>query len=99
MYVPNGKQDDLKLILVGGVAAKDNFIDIKSVSQDDVLTAHRVPPSLMGISPKNTSGFGDPEKASKVFARNEIKPLQVRFLQLNDWMGEEIVIFEPYSLD
>ena len=42
---------------------------------DDVLTAHRVPPSLMGISPKNTSGFGDPEKASKVFARNEIKPL------------------------
>jgi len=29
----------------------------------------------MGISPKNTSGFGDPEKASKVFARNEIKPL------------------------
>ena len=58
MYVPNGKQDDLKLILVGGVAAKDNFIDIKSVSQDDVLTAHRVPPSLIGITPKNTSELG-----------------------------------------
>ena len=58
MYVPNGKQDDLKLILVGGGAAKDNFIDIKSVSQDDVLTAHRVPPSLIGITPKNTSELG-----------------------------------------
>lgn len=99
MYAPNGKPDGLKLIPVGEVAAKDNFADIKSVSQDDILTAHRVPPSLMGITPKNTGGFGDPEKASKVFARNEIKPLQDRFLQLNDWMGEEVVRFNPYLLD
>lgn len=99
MYTPNGKPDGLKLIPVGEVAAKDNFADIKSVSQDDILTAHRVPPSLMGITPKNTGGFGDPEKASKVFARNEIKPLQDRFLQLNDWMGEEVVRFNPYLLD
>lgn len=99
MYAPNGKPDGLKLIPVGEVAAKDNFADIKSVSQDDILTAHRVPPSLMGITPKNTGGFGDPEKASKVFARNEIKPYQDRFLQLNDWMGEEIVRFNSYSLE
>ncbi|WP_392565153.1 phage portal protein [Utexia brackfieldae] len=99
MYAPNGKPDGLKLIPVGEVAAKDNFADIKSVSQDDILTAHRVPPSLMGITPKNTGGFGDPEKASIVFARNEIKPLQDRFLQLNDWMGEEIVRFTPYKLE
>lgn len=99
MYAPNGKPDGLKLIPVGEVAAKDNFADIKSVSQDDILTAHRVPPSLMGITPKNTGGFGDPEKASKVFARNEIKPLQDRFLQLNDWMGEEIIRFNSYKLE
>lgn len=99
MYAPNGKPDGLKLIPVGEVAAKDNFADIKSVSQDDILTAHRVPLSLMGITPKNTGGFGDPEKASKVFARNEIKPHQDRFLQLNDWMGEEIVRFNSYSLE
>lgn len=99
MYAPNGKPDGLKLIPVGEVAAKDNFSDIKSVSQDDILTAHRVPPSLMGITPKNTGGFGDPEKATRVFARNEIKPLQDRFLQLNDWFGEEVVRFNPYSLD
>lgn len=99
MYAPNGKPEGLKLIPVGEVAAKDNFADIKSVSQDDILAAHRVPPSLMGIVPKNTGGYGDPEKASKVFARNEIKPLQNRFLQLNDWMGEEIIKFDPYSLE
>ncbi len=52
----------------------------------------------MGITPKNTGEFGEPEKASKVFARNEIKPLQDRFLQLNDWMGEAVVRFNNYKL-
>ena len=61
MYALNGKPDGLKLISVGEVAAKDNFADIKSVSQDDILTVHWVPPSLMGITPKNTDGFGDPD--------------------------------------
>ena len=40
MYAPNGKPEGLKLIPLGEVDAKDNFADIKSVSQDDILTAH-----------------------------------------------------------
>lgn len=63
------------------------------------MTTYRVPLSLMGITSKNTGGFGDPEKASKVFTRNKIKPLQDIFLQLNDWFGEELVRFSQYSLD
>lgn len=52
----------------------------------------------MGIIPNNTGGFGDVERAAKVFALNEVKPLQNRLLAINDWIGEEVVRFEPYAL-
>ncbi len=73
-------------------------MNIKNVSRDDMLAAHRVPPQLMGIIPTNTGGFGDVEKAAKVFVRNELIPLQKRMSELNDWVGEEVVIFADYSL-
>lgn len=80
------------------VTTKDNSGDIKSVSRDDILTAYLVPSSLMRITPKNTGGFGDPEKASKVFYENEIQPLQEQFKSLNDWLGIEIIRFrDPNS--
>ena len=98
IYSPNGKPEGLKLIPIGEVAAKDNFGDIKSVSRDDILTAHRVPPSLMGVIPSNVGGLGDPEKASKVFYENEIQPLQEQFRSLNDWLGIDVIRFkEPAS--
>ena len=43
-------------------------------------------------------GFGDVEKASNVFARNELAPLQKRFQELNGWLGEDVINFVPYSL-
>ncbi len=54
---------------------------------------------MMGIIPNNTGGFGDVEKASRVFVRNELIPLQKRLQELNDWLGEEVIRFEPYILD
>ena len=54
---------------------------------------------MMGIIPNNTGGFGDVEKASLVFVRNELMPLQKRLQELNDWLGEEVIRFEPYTLD
>jgi PBSX family phage portal protein len=98
MYAPNGKKDGIQLIPVSEVAAKDEFLNIKNVTRDDQLAAHRVPPQLMGIVPTNNSGFGDAEKAARVFAANEIEPLQARFTEINDWMGEEIVRFNDYAL-
>ena len=74
-------------------------MNIKNVSRDDMLAAHRVPPQLMGIVPNNTGGFGDVEKASRVFVRNELIPLQKRMQELNDWLEDEIIRFEPYLLD
>lgn len=80
------------------MAAKDDFFNIKSVSRDDVLAAHRIPPQLLGIVPGNTGGFGAVLPAAQVFARNEIEPLQARFLAINEWMGEEVVRFSPYVI-
>ncbi|WP_313080446.1 phage portal protein [Atlantibacter sp.] len=99
MYSPNGKKDGIQIIPLSEVAAKDEFLNIKNISRDDMLAAHRVPPQLMGIIPTNTGGFGDVEKAAKVFVRNELIPLQKRMSELNDWLGEEVITFEPYNLD
>ena len=98
LYSPNGKKDGIQLIPVSEVAARDEFINIKNVSRDDVLAAHRIPPQLLGIIPSNAGGFGDVAKATLVFCRNEIHPLQQRLKALNDWVGEEVIRFDPYVL-
>ena len=98
MYSPNGKKDGIQIIPLSEVAAKDEFLNIKNVSRDDMLAAHRVPPQMMGIIPNNVGGFGDVEKAARVFVRNELQPLQRRMLELNEWLGEEVIAFEDYEL-
>jgi len=98
MYSPNGKKDGIQIIPLSEVAAKDEFLNIKNVSRDDMLAVNRVPPQLMVIIPNNTGGFGDIEKTSKVFVRNELIPLQKKFNELNSWLGDEIICFEPYDL-
>ncbi|EPJ4165332.1 MULTISPECIES: phage portal protein [Citrobacter] len=99
MYSPNGKKDGIQIIPLSEVAAKDEFLNIKNVSRDDMLAAHRVPPQMMGIIPQNAGGFGDVGKASVVFVRNELTTLQLRMAELNEWLGEDVIRFSPYSLD
>jgi PBSX family phage portal protein len=93
MYAPNGKKDGIQLIPVSEVAAKDDFTAIKNTSRDDILAAHRVPPQLLGMIPVNAGGFGDVGKASEVFERNEIGPLKVRLLGINERLGVEAIRF------
>lgn len=99
VYAPGGKKDGLQIIPISEVAARDDFFNIKNVSRDDVLAAHRVPPQLLGLVPTNSGGFGTPVAAAKVFARNELEPLQAKFLALNDWLGIEAVRFKPYVIE
>lgn len=99
MYSPNGKKDGLQIIPLSEVAAKDEFLNIKNVSRDDMMAAHRVPPQMMGIMPNNVGGFGDVEKASLVFVRNELIPLQRRLEELNNWIGDKIISFGIYTLN
>ncbi len=98
-YAPNGQKDGLKLLPISEVTAKDDFFNIKSISRDDQLAAARVPPNIMGIVPTNTSGFGSVTDAAKVFARNEVKPLQERFVEINDWIGKQIITFNDYKIE
>lgn len=98
VYAPNGKKDGIQLIPVSEVAAKDEFFNIKNVTRDDLLAAHRVPPQLLGIVPANNGGFGAADTAAAVFARNEIEPLQARFVELNEWLGDDIIRFRPYAV-
>ncbi|PIF89724.1 PBSX family phage portal protein [Acidovorax sp. 62] len=98
-YAPNGRKEGIQLIPISEVAAKDDFLNIKNASRDDVLAAHRVPPQLMGMLPNNVGGFGDVEKAAMVFARNEIAPLQARMAHaINTWAGGTVCAFKPYLL-
>ena len=98
LYSPNGKSDGIKLIPISEVTAKDEFFNIKSISRDDQLAAARVPPNIMGIVPTNTSGFGSVTDHAKVFARNEIEPLQRMFEELNGWLEQDVFIFEAYKI-
>ena len=58
-----------------------------------------MPPQMMGIMPSNVGEFRDVEKASGVFVRNELMPLQKRLQELNKWLDEEVICFEKYTLD
>jgi|TARA_A100001518_G_scaffold810_1_gene636 PBSX family phage portal protein len=99
LYSPGGKKDGVQVIPVSEVAAKDDFWNIKNITRDDQLAGHRIPPQLMGIIPQNTGGFGDVEKAARVFVANELEPLQATMMEINERVGEEIVSFRPYSLE
>lgn len=57
------------------LCAKDEFIDIKDTTRDDLLAMHRIPPQLMGIIPQGSGSLGDIEKAAMVFWFNELLPL------------------------
>ncbi|PTA86938.1 phage portal protein [Kluyvera sp. Nf5] len=98
-YAPNGKADGIKIVPLSEVATKDDFFNIKKVSATDLLDAHRIPFQLMGGKPENVGSLGDIEKVAKVFVRNELLPLQNRLQEINDWLGERVVTFTPYTLD
>ncbi len=99
MYSPNGKKDGVQVIPISEVAAKDEFSQIKDVTRDDMLAAHRVPPALMGIVPRTNGGFGSIDQAAAAFARNEITPLMSDFESFNDAAGDEIIAFDPYKIE
>lgn len=98
LYAPGGKKDGIQVLPVSEAAAKDEFSLVKNTTRDDLMAVHRVPGQMMAVMPNNASGYGDIEKGAKVFAINEIEPLQNRLRELNDWLGIEVIRFDPYKL-
>ncbi len=98
VYSPTGKKDGIQLIPVSEVAAKDEFNSIKNQTRDDVLAILRIPPHLMGIVPQNAGGFGSIREAANIYVSNELEPIQRRMMQVNEWIGEDVVKFKHYEL-
>lgn len=98
LYTPNGKKDGVQIHPIADVAAKDEFLNVKNLSRDDLLTAHRMPPQLMGIIPQNAGGFGSVGEALDTFMRLEIVPIMGRMLAMNEWFGAEVLRFDPYRM-
>lgn len=86
MYALGGKKGGIQLVPISEVAAKDDFGSIKNISRDDLLVALRIYPRLMGIVPQNSGDFGSMREAAQVWGLNELEPLQVRLLQINEWL-------------
>lgn len=96
LHIPNGKKDGFQVMPIADAMAKDEFANVKNISRDDMLAAHRVPPQLIGIIPQNAAGFGKPAEAKDAFIMMEIVPLARRMRQMNEWFGVEILRFAPY---
>ena len=85
IHIPGGQEKAIQIIPIGDISQKDEFANIKNLSASDVLTAHRVPPVLMGIVPSQGSGgLGDPEKIERVYIRTEVRAVCQNFLDVND---------------
>lgn len=98
LHSPNGNKDGLQLMPISEIAAKDDFLNIKTLSSDDMLAIHRVPPKLMGLMPKKAGSLGSAETDAKVFAINEIFPLQQKFKAVNDQFNAKIFEFDKYEI-
>lgn len=94
--IPKGKKDGIQIIPVGNVTAHDEFTAVKEISRDDMLAAHRTPPQLVGIIPKNNGGFGSVGASRDIYFENECLPIMRRMLRMNDWAGVTILGFGDY---
>lgn len=96
LYMPKGKKDGVQVIPIADVTAKDEFSNVKNISRDDMLGAHRTPPQLIGVIPQNNGGFGSVREARDSFYELEIMPIARRMLRVNDWAGVPALSFADY---
>ena len=98
LHAPGGNKEGLKVIPISELAAKDEFLNIKNATRDDVLASQRTPPQLLGIIPSNAGGFGSISEARETFWFSEVIPEQNSIAQqVNDWAGEQIIQFKSFD--
>ncbi len=97
IHAPGGGEKGIQIIPLAEVAAKDEFLNVKNISRDDLLAAHRTPPQLIGVIPTNNAGFGDVRTAMDVFFENEIVPLMNVMRQINNITGLRVVEYRDYK--
>ncbi|NHB87177.1 phage portal protein [Photorhabdus tasmaniensis] len=77
--IPKGDPDGIKIINIGDVSAADEFSNIKSITAQDVFTAHRFPAGLGGIIPTNGVVMPNPETVRDTYRKDEAIPVQRKF--------------------
>ena len=90
--------EKIKLIPISDSKNKDDYPEVQQVALETVLAAHRWPPQLMGIVPKNAAGFGSVAEAAQVAFVNEILPLHRKLNAINQHAGRELIKFNRYDL-
>ena len=96
LHIPNGKKDGIQIMPISDVTAKDEFSNVKNISRDDLLAAHRTPPQMIGVIPQNNGGFGKISETRDAYYEMEIVPIARRMLRANAWFGAAIVSFADY---
>lgn len=96
IYAPGGKKDGLQIVPLSEITAKDEFSNVKNVSRDDLLAAHRTPPQLIGVIPQNSAGFGKVGETRDDYYEAEIIPIIRRMLRANAFFGVEVMAFRDY---
>lgn len=84
----------VEIIPVGDISTKDEFERVKNITQNEILSMHRMYAGLSGIVPENNAGFGDIRKTMHVYHELEIGSLQQPFLELNEQLGSKVVSFK-----
>lgn len=94
--IPKGKKDGIQVIPIADISARDEFSNVKNMTRDDLLAAHRTPPQLIGVIPTNDGGFGNVNESRDAFYETEIVPMMRRMLRVNDWAGLKVLAFRDY---
>lgn len=90
----SNNKEPVQIIPVGDIGTKDEYEKIKGTTEAELLAMHRMRPELMGIIPKNSGGFADPEKTMRVYHELEIQPMQQIFLEINDVVSGDPIKFK-----
>lgn len=98
VHLPKGDKDSVQLIPISQIATKDEFVNIKNVSRDDILAVHRVPLALMSIQAQNAGGYGDIQKIATVFHQMELTPIIKKLTSKNLELNQKIFEFDSFNL-
>lgn len=96
-HIPGGKEKDIQIIPIGDISQKDEFLNVKNMTANDVREAHRTPPVLMGIVPTGTSSLGDPIKVKATYIETEVAALCRKFEQLNNILPSSLRLKFDYA--
>nr|WP_051258225.1 phage portal protein [Desulfovibrio cuneatus] len=99
LHIPNGREKDVQILPVGDFSTRDELTQIKNISRDDIIAAHRIPPAMANIIPTAAGGLGDITKVDSVYQKNEIDPIRDYLLEINDFLPKgKGISFKPDTL-